>query len=78
MSQIIKLKLLGIPLIIWVLQLLYVAVVLGIGIGIVFLTGLDNHSSHLLFQIIFVLVILVINIFWRVKIKKIKPEWFNP
>lgn len=78
MNQLIKFKPLGIPLIIWLLQLLYVAVVLGIGIGIVFLAGLDNHSSHLLFQIIFVLVILVINIFWRVKIKKIKPEWFKP
>ena len=76
MKHHLKYKLLGIPIIIWVLQLLYVAAALGIGILIVFLAGLDNQSSHLLFQIIFVLVMVVINIIWRVAIKKIKPGWF--
>jgi hypothetical protein len=76
MKHLLKHKLLGVPLIIWVLQLLYVTAALGIGILIVLLTGLDNHSSHLLFQILFVLVTVIINIIWRVRIKKLKPEWF--
>jgi hypothetical protein len=76
MKHFLKHKLLGVPLIIWVLQLLYVTAALGIGILIVLLTGLDNHSSHLLFQILFVLVTVIINIIWRVRIKKLKPEWF--
>jgi hypothetical protein len=76
MKHFLKHKLLRVPLIIWVLQLLYVAAALGIGILIVLLTGLDNHSSHLLFQIVFVLVIVIINIIWRVRIKKLKPERF--
>jgi hypothetical protein len=76
MKHFLKHKLLGMPLIIWVLQLLYVAAALGIGILIVLLAGLDDHSSHLLFQILFVLVIVIMNIIWRVRIKKLKPEWF--
>jgi membrane protein DedA with SNARE-associated domain len=69
-------KLLGIPIIIWVLQLLYVAAALGVAIIIVFATGWNNQSSHLIFQILYVLAMVLINIFWRVKIKKLKPEWF--
>lgn len=76
MTQLLKRKLLDVPIIIWGLQILYVAAVLGIGILIVILTGLNNHSSHLLFQILFVLVIVIINIIWRIRIKKLKPEWF--
>ncbi len=76
MNHTLKNKLLGVPIIIWGLQILYVAAALGIAILIVLLTGLDNHSSHLLFQILFVLVIVIINIIWRVRIKKLKPEWF--
>jgi hypothetical protein len=76
MNHALKNKLLGVPLIIWALQLVYVAAALGIGILIVLLTGIDNHSSHLLFQILFVLVIVIINIIWRIRIKKLKPEWF--
>jgi len=76
MRHFLKYKLLGIPLIIWVLQLLYVAAVLGIGVFIAFAAGWHNKTSHLLFQIVFVLVIITINIFWRVRIKKLKPGWF--
>jgi hypothetical protein len=76
MKHSLRYKLLGIPSIIWVLQLLYVAVALGMGILMVFVAGLHNQSSHLLFEILFVLIILVINIIWRIKIKKIKPGWF--
>jgi len=68
-TQLLKRKLLGVPIIIWGLQILYVAAVLGIGILIVSLTGIDNHASHLLFQILFVLVIVMINIIWRIRIK---------
>ena len=76
MNKLFKYKLLRIPIIIWMLQLLYVAAALGIGILIAFLAGLNNQSSHLLFQVIFVLVIVILNIIWRVAIKKLKPEWF--
>ncbi len=76
MGHFFKHKLLDIPIIIWVLQLLYVAAALGIAILIGFLAGSDNHSSHLLFQILFVFVMLVINILWRGKIKRLKPDWF--
>lgn len=69
-------KLLGIPIIIWVLQLLYVAIALGIAFVIVFAAGWNRQSSHLIFQILYVIAMLAINIFWRIKIKQLKPEWF--
>ena len=76
MKRFLKSKLLGIPIIIWVLQVLYVAAALGVALLIVLLAGLNSQSSHLLFQILYVLGMLVVNILWRVKIKTLKPEWF--
>ena len=69
-------KLLGIPIIIWVFQVLYVALALGIAIVIVFAAGWNKQSSHMIFQILYVIAMLAINIFWRVKIKTLKPGWF--
>jgi hypothetical protein len=77
MKRLLKHKPLGISMIVWALQLLYVAAALAVGVLIVFLTGMeDDQSSHLLFQIVFVLAMLLVNIAWRVRIKKSKPEWF--
>lgn len=67
-------KLLGIPLIVWGLQLLYVAIALLI--FVVLIKTLDNHASRLLIQILYVVVMLIINIAWRLAIRKLKPEWF--
>jgi hypothetical protein len=74
--HILKHKLLGIALIVWGLQLLYVATTLALIVFVVLLTGLNKKSSHLLIQILFVIVMIVINIIWRVAIRKRKPEWF--
>lgn len=62
------------PIVIWMFQLLYVAVALGL--FIVLLAILDDQASRLLFQILYVLVMLAINIMWRITIKKKRPEWF--
>jgi hypothetical protein len=76
MKHSLKNKLLGVPIIIWVLQLLYVATALGIGILIALLADLNHQSSHLFFQVLYVLIIIAVNIIWRIKIKNSKPEWF--
>jgi membrane protein DedA with SNARE-associated domain len=70
MKQNQKHTLLGIPAIIWVLQLLYVA--LALGLLIFFHSSFNTRSS----QALYVLVMLMIDIAWRVTIKKKKPEWF--
>jgi len=72
--HILKYKLLGIPIIIWGLQLLYVAIALAL--FIVLLNVLNKKASHLLVQILYVLVMLIINIIWRLAIKKIMPGWY--
>jgi membrane protein DedA with SNARE-associated domain len=74
MKHFLKYKLIGMPVIIWMLQLLYVAVALGL--FIVLLAVLNTQASRLLIQILYVLVMLVINIKWRLAIKKKRPEWF--
>jgi drug/metabolite transporter superfamily protein YnfA len=66
-------QLLGIPLIIWGLQLLYVALAL---LLFALLHALHSGTSHLRVQIAYVIVMVIINIFWRVAIRKIRPEWF--
>lgn len=74
MEYLINHKLLSIPLVIWGLQLLYVA--LALGLFAVIWSKSNGRGSHLRFQIIYVLVMLIINIIWRVAIKKLKPGWF--
>jgi hypothetical protein len=76
MTHFLKYKLLGMPLILWGLQLLYVAAALSLIAFAVLLTGLNKKTSHLPIQILLVIVIIVINIIWRVAIRKRKPEWF--
>ena len=72
--HILKHKVFGIPIIIWGLQLLYVAIALGL--LMVLLKVLNKKASHLLVQVLYVIVMIMINIIWRVAIKKIEPGWF--
>ncbi len=67
-------KLLGIPAIIWVLQLLYVA--LALGLFAIISLKLHKQVRQLTFQLGYVFVMVVINIAWRVTIKKKNPDWF--
>jgi hypothetical protein len=71
---IVEHKLLGTPLIIWGLQLLYVA--LALLLFAVLLKALDKRTSHLHVQIVYVIGMVIINIIWRIAIKKLVPEWF--
>jgi hypothetical protein len=66
MNQTLKRKFLTIPLIIWVLQLLYVEIALGL---FALLALNSDKVHHLLFQITYVLVMISINIFWRFSIR---------
>jgi hypothetical protein len=70
----LKHKLLGIPIIVWGLQLLYVAIALGL--LILLLKVLNKKASHLLVQVLYVIVMIVINIIWRLAVKKLEPGWF--
>lgn len=73
MNQMLKRKLLTIPLIIWVLQLLYVAFALGLYAVLAIFT---NQVHRSLFQLIYALVMVSINIYWRIAVTKKRPEWF--
>jgi len=74
MQYLIKHKLLSIPLIIWGLQLLYVA--LALGLLFLLVSRYRDRASHLRFQVLYVLVMLLIDIVWRIAIKRLKPGWF--
>jgi hypothetical protein len=73
--HILKYKILGIPIVIWGLQLLYV--VIALALFIVLLKVLNKETSHLQAQILYVIVMIIVNIIWRLAIKKIKlrPLW---
>lgn len=78
MEHFLKYKLLGIPLLVWGLQLLYVAAMLGLLIVIVLVTKLNQRPIHtrLLVVIPYIVVMIAIDIVWRVAIKKHLPGWF--
>jgi len=73
MDQVLKRKLLNIPIIIWMLQLVYVAFALGLFAVLAIFTKQLHHG---IFQFIYVLVMIAINISWRVTVTKKNPEWF--
>lgn len=73
MEKLLNHKLLGIPPIIWVLQLLYVALTLGL--FVVLTHKLHKLAHQLTFQLVYVLIMVIINIAWRGTIKKSKPGW---
>jgi len=72
--HILKHKLLGLPLLVWGLQLLYV--VLALTLFVVFLRVINKKTSQLPFQVVYVLLMIIIDIIWRLAIKKLRPEWF--
>lgn len=67
-------KVLGTPIIIWALQLLYVAAALGLFVLLRAL--LHSQLSHLPAQIIYVFVVIIINVLWRLYIKMRLRAWF--
>ncbi len=70
-------KFLGISLIIWKLQLLYVAVALFLYVILFyFLFLIPIHTlDKTIFNISYVLLIIILNIIWRVLIDKKFPNW---
>jgi hypothetical protein len=74
MAPTLKHKLLGVPAFVWGLQLLYVA--LALGLFAILSAKFGNRASRLPFQIAYVVVMIVINIIWRIALKKAKPGWF--
>jgi hypothetical protein len=78
MEHFLKNKLLGIPLLVWGLQLLYVAVMLGLLVVLVFATSLNERSTStkLLVVIPYIAAMIIIDIAWRIAIKRHIPGWF--
>lgn len=78
MEHFLKYKLLGLPLLVWGLQLLYVAAVLGLLVAIVLVTKLNQKPIHtrLLVVIPYIVAMIAIDIVWRIAIKKHLPGWF--
>lgn len=74
MERILLHKILNIPAFVWVLQIVYVAAAFGL-FTILWFT-MHDQVAQLSGRIVFVLVMVAINIVWRVAIEKIKPEWF--
>jgi hypothetical protein len=67
-------KLLGIALNVWALQLLYVALCLTIIFVVVKTFNITSYHLHV--QILCVVVMIIINVIWRIAIRRMKPEWF--
>jgi len=74
MEHLLKHKLLSIPAAVWGLQLLYVA--LALWLFAVISLKFHKQAPQLSLQIGYVLLMVVINIAWRIAIKKLKPDWF--
>lgn len=66
---------LGIPAIIWLLQLGYVVLALGL---LALLSLKLHHQVHQpTFQVGYVLIMIAVNIVWRVAIRRRKAAWFQ-
>jgi hypothetical protein len=74
MEYFLKSKLLSVPAFIWILQVVYVAAALGL--LAVISTKLHKQTHQLPFQVGYVLLMIIVNIAWRIAIKKLKPGWF--
>ncbi len=72
MSHKLTNKFLSIPIIVWVAQLFYVVVAL---LLYVILLWIINTGS-ILINVAYVVLMLIINIIWRIAIMKKHPEWF--
>lgn len=79
MIDFLKYKLLGIPLLVWGLQLLYVAVMLGLLVFIALATKLHDRSSRIILLVVvpYIIVMILIDIAWRVALKHHLPGWFD-
>lgn len=78
MKHILKYRLLGLPIIVWGLQLLYVAVALVI---LVILVAIVNRNTSAqrparIIAIVYVVVMVIIDVIWRLAIRKNLPGWF--
>lgn len=72
-------KLLGLPIIIWQLQLVYVALALFIYTVLRYIPSLDSLTSAnniFTFNLAYVLVMIIINVIWRQAVAKMHPKWF--
>jgi hypothetical protein len=78
MEHFLKYKLLGVPLLVWGLQLLYVALLLGLLVVLVLATNLNNRSlsTKLIVVIPYIVAMIAIDITWRIAIKKHLQGWF--
>ena len=78
MGHFLRHKLLGIPLLVWGLQLLYVAIMLGLLVVLVVATKLGHKPTHtkLLVVVPYIIAMIALDIVWRIAIKKHMPEWF--
>ncbi len=74
MEHILRYKILTLPAFIWGLQVLYVA--LALGLFAILLAKTHDRASHVSFQVLYVLSMIIVNVLWRIAIKKLKPEWF--
>jgi hypothetical protein len=74
METLTKHSYLGIPAIIWILQFLYVAIALGM---FALISAKYSDTAHRLpFQIGYVMLMIAVNIIWRVAIRRFRPGWF--
>jgi len=75
MSHLLQRNLLGIPVIVWVFQLLYVA--LAIGLLIALKAAFNNQAPQILIQVLYVIAIIIINVVWRLVLKRIGQTGFK-
>lgn len=69
---------LGIPTIVWALQIGYVVAALSLYVILLLTLHLNsaNSTNRIIFNISYVIVMIVINIIWRQAIRLKYPEWF--
>lgn len=79
MRHFLKYKLLGVPLLVWGLQLVYVAVMLGLLVFLVLATKLNDRAlrTKLLVVVPYILAMIAIDIAWRIAIKKRLSDWYR-
>lgn len=78
MQHVLQYKLLDIPVLVWGLQLLYVAAMLGLLVVLAHATKLHQRSPRTMLIIVipYIIVMIAIDIMWRTAIKRQLPNWF--
>ena len=79
MEHFLRQKLLGIPLLVWGLQLLYVALMLGLLVALVLITKLNDKPTNIKVLVVvpYIILMIAIDIAWRVALKHHLPDWFG-